>query len=167
MQWYFYTLPRGGVMNPPSHWEKIPPPQFLLLPNVLKCQFAFRACLHPPNIFLYPPNFKFLEMTLQKYSFNCIFHLHFLGCKRKIGQTRGFSQKYTLDWSLCLVSDDMTRFFTLLGAILHFVDLSSPTQFTFQFTFSDISDLMDNPNLLDSENVPPILNFHQFGTFPA
>jgi len=35
---------------------------FLLLEG---CKFELLAILHPPEIVLYPPNFKFLEMTLQ------------------------------------------------------------------------------------------------------
>jgi len=55
----------SDIFKDPPSWKTTPPaPNFFCFFNVLQCNFAFRACFHPPNIFLYPPNFKFLEITL-------------------------------------------------------------------------------------------------------
>jgi len=57
-QWYFTPLLEGGIKTPQLK-DNTPHPTptflFLMFFNVLKCKFELRACLHPPNIFLYPP----------------------------------------------------------------------------------------------------------------
>jgi len=52
--------PISDIVRPPS-WETSqtpPPPQFVPISycfNVFYCRFALHTCLHPLNIYIYPP----------------------------------------------------------------------------------------------------------------